>query len=108
MTVFSRPQVFQSLEDHHLEVVSFFRERGFHGLLAHDSEFALASLPCYFSAHALKLSWNGKSLTTNQFLMHQVAKQLGLKVSSFPIFAALLGRGSQANSWGLCGAGTQS
>ncbi|XP_073177619.1 constitutive coactivator of PPAR-gamma-like protein 2 isoform X6 [Lepidochelys kempii] len=86
-----RVKVFQSLEDHHLEVVSFFRERGFHGLLAHDSEFALASLPCYFSAHALKLSWNGKSLTTNQFLMHQVAKQLGLKVSSFPIFAALLG-----------------
>uniref|UniRef100_A0A8C4YRR3 Family with sequence similarity 120 member C n=2 Tax=Gopherus TaxID=38771 RepID=A0A8C4YRR3_9SAUR len=86
-----RVKVFQSLEDHHLEVVSFFRERGFHGLLAHDSEFALASLPCYFSAHALKLSWNGKSLTTNQFLMHQVAKQLGLKVSSFPVFAALLG-----------------
>ncbi|TFJ98292.1 Constitutive coactivator of PPAR-gamma-like protein 2 [Platysternon megacephalum] len=86
-----RVKVFQSLEDHHLEVVSSFRERGFHGLLAHDSEFALASLPCYFSAHALKLSWNGKSLTTNQFLMHQVAKQLGLKVSSFPVFAALLG-----------------
>ncbi|XP_074873502.1 constitutive coactivator of PPAR-gamma-like protein 2 [Carettochelys insculpta] len=86
-----RVKVFQSLEDHHLEVVSFFRERGFHGLLAHDSEFALASLPCYFSAHALKLSWNGKSLTTNQFLMHQVAKQLGLELSSFPIFAALLG-----------------
>uniref|UniRef100_A0A8C8SX79 Family with sequence similarity 120C n=1 Tax=Pelusios castaneus TaxID=367368 RepID=A0A8C8SX79_9SAUR len=86
-----RVKVFQSLEDHHLEVVSFFRERGFHGLLAHDSEFALASVPCYYSAHALKLSWNGKSLTTNQFLMHQVAKQLGLKVSSFPIFAALLG-----------------
>ncbi|XP_067408436.1 constitutive coactivator of PPAR-gamma-like protein 2 [Emydura macquarii macquarii] len=86
-----RVKVFQSLEDHHLEVVSFFRERGFHGLLAHDSEFALASVPCYYSAHALKLSWNGKSLTTNQFLMHQVAKQLGLKVSNFPIFAALLG-----------------
>ncbi|XP_065279139.1 constitutive coactivator of PPAR-gamma-like protein 2 [Emys orbicularis] len=86
-----RVKVFQSLEDHHLEVVSFFRERGFHGLLAHDAEFALASLPCYFSAHALKLSWNGKSLTTNQFLMHQVAKQLGLTVSSFPVFAALLG-----------------
>ncbi|KAL0589077.1 Constitutive coactivator of PPAR-gamma-like protein 2 [Plecturocebus cupreus] len=71
--------VFQSLEDHHLEVVAFFRENGFHGLLAHDSEYALYNIPSYYSSHALKLSWNGKNLTTNQFLMQEVAKQLGLK-----------------------------
>ncbi|XP_026567322.1 serine/threonine-protein kinase WNK3 isoform X7 [Pseudonaja textilis] len=84
-------EVFQSLEDHHQEVVSFFRENGFHGLIAHDSEYALCNIPSYYSSHALKLSWNGKNLTTNQFLMQEVAKQLGLKLSSFPIFAALLG-----------------
>ncbi|CAI9577687.1 unnamed protein product, partial [Staurois parvus] len=83
--------VFQSLEDHHLEVVSFFRENGFHGLIAHDSEYALCNIPSYYSSHALKLSWNGKNLTTNQFLMQEVAKQLGLKMINFPIFAALLG-----------------
>uniref|UniRef100_A0A803TWF1 Family with sequence similarity 120 member C n=1 Tax=Anolis carolinensis TaxID=28377 RepID=A0A803TWF1_ANOCA len=66
-------------------------ENGFHGLIAHDSEFALYNIPSYYSSHALKLSWNGKNLTTNQFLMQEVAKQLGLKLSSFPIFAALLG-----------------
>ncbi|XP_013927348.1 PREDICTED: constitutive coactivator of PPAR-gamma-like protein 2 [Thamnophis sirtalis] len=86
-----RVKVFQSLEDHHQEVVSFFRENGFHGLIAHDSEYALCNIPSYYSSHALKLSWNGKNLTTNQFLMQEVAKQLGLKLSSFPIFAALLG-----------------
>ncbi|XP_042309439.1 constitutive coactivator of PPAR-gamma-like protein 2 [Sceloporus undulatus] len=86
-----RVKVFQTLEDHHQEVVSFFRENGFHGLIAHDSEFALCNIPSYYSSHALKLSWNGKNLTTNQFLMQEVAKQLGLKLSSFPIFAALLG-----------------
>ncbi|XP_016070664.1 PREDICTED: constitutive coactivator of PPAR-gamma-like protein 2 [Miniopterus natalensis] len=86
-----RVKVFQSLEDHHLEVVAFFRENGFHGLLAHDSEYALYNIPFYYSSHALKLSWNGKNLTTNQFLMQEVAKQLGLKRMSFPIFAALLG-----------------
>ncbi|XP_073456279.1 constitutive coactivator of PPAR-gamma-like protein 2 isoform X5 [Aquarana catesbeiana] len=86
-----RVKVFQSLEDHHLEVVSFFRENGFHGLIAHDSEYALCNIPSYYSSHALKLSWNGKNLTTNQFLMQEVAKQLGLKMSNFPIFAALLG-----------------
>ncbi|XP_034341126.1 constitutive coactivator of PPAR-gamma-like protein 2 isoform X1 [Arvicanthis niloticus] len=86
-----RVKVFQSLEDHHLEVVAFFRENGFHGLLAHDSEYALYNIPSYYSSHALKLSWNGKNLTTNQFLMQEVAKQLGLKRMNFPIFAALLG-----------------
>ncbi|KAM5146724.1 constitutive coactivator of PPAR-gamma-like protein 2 isoform 2-T2 [Mantella aurantiaca] len=86
-----RVKVFQSLEDHHLEVVSFFRENGFHGLIAHDSEYALCNIPSYYSSHALKLSWNGKNLTTNQFLMQEVAKQLGLKMINFPIFAALLG-----------------
>uniref|UniRef100_A0A2K6V3Q1 Family with sequence similarity 120 member C n=1 Tax=Saimiri boliviensis boliviensis TaxID=39432 RepID=A0A2K6V3Q1_SAIBB len=86
-----RVKVFQSLEDHHLEVVAFFRENGFHGLLAHDSEYALYNIPSYYSSHALKLSWNGKNLTTNQFLMQEVAKQLGLKRVNFPIFAALLG-----------------
>ncbi|XP_075814945.1 constitutive coactivator of PPAR-gamma-like protein 2 isoform X2 [Microtus pennsylvanicus] len=86
-----RVKVFQSLEDHHLEVVAFFRENGFHGLLAHDSEYALYNIPSYYSSHALKLSWNGKNLTTNQFLMQEVAKQLGLKRINFPIFAALLG-----------------
>lgn len=85
-------QVFQTLEDHHQEVVSFFRENGFHGLIAHDSEYALCNIPSYYSSHALKLSWNGKNLTTNQFLMQEVAKQLGLKLNSFPIFAALLGK----------------
>ncbi|XP_072285275.1 constitutive coactivator of PPAR-gamma-like protein 2 isoform X2 [Pyxicephalus adspersus] len=84
-------KVFQSLEDHHLEVVSFFRENGLHGLIAHDSEYALCNIPSYYSSHALKLSWNGKNLTTNQYLMQEVAKQLGLKMSNFPIFAALLG-----------------
>ncbi|KAM5289692.1 constitutive coactivator of PPAR-gamma-like protein 2 isoform 3-T3 [Glossophaga mutica] len=86
-----RVKVFQSLEDHHLEVVAFFRENGFHGLLAHDSEYALYNIPFYYSSHALKLSWNGKNLTTNQFLIQEVAKQLGLKRVNFPIFAALLG-----------------
>ncbi|XP_069501412.1 constitutive coactivator of PPAR-gamma-like protein 2 isoform X4 [Ambystoma mexicanum] len=86
-----RVKVFQTLEDHHLEVVAFYRENGFHGLIAHDSEYALCNIPSYYSSHALKLSWNGKNLTTNQFLMQEVAKQLGLKLAHFPLFAALLG-----------------
>ncbi|XP_078517739.1 constitutive coactivator of PPAR-gamma-like protein 1 isoform X1 [Lissotriton helveticus] len=84
-------KVAQSIEDHHQEVIAFCRENGFHGLIAYDSDYALCNIPYYFSAHALKLSRNGKSLTTSQYLMHEVAKQLDLNPNRFPVFAALLG-----------------
>lgn len=83
--------VVQSIEDHHLEVIALCRENGFHGLVAYDSDYALCNIPYYFSAHALKLSRNGKSLTTSQYLMHEVAKQLDLNPNRFVIFASLLG-----------------
>lgn len=38
----------------------------------------------------LKLSHNGKSLATSQYLMYEAAKQLDLNQNRFPIFAALL------------------
>lgn len=82
--------VVQSIEDHHLEVIALCRE-SFHGLVAYDSDYALVNMPCYFSAHALKLSRNGKSLTTSQYLMHLVAKRLHLNPNRFVIFASLLG-----------------
>ncbi|KAG7260839.1 hypothetical protein CRUP_000601 [Coryphaenoides rupestris] len=83
--------VVQSIEDHHLEVIALCREGGFHGLVAYDSDYALVNMPCYFSGHALKLSRNGKSLTTSQYLMHLVAKRLHLHPNRFVIFASLLG-----------------
>ncbi|XP_008282955.1 constitutive coactivator of PPAR-gamma-like protein 1 homolog isoform X1 [Stegastes partitus] len=86
-----RVGIVQSVEDHHLEVIALCRERGFHGLVAYDSDYALSNVPYYFSAHALKLSRNGKSLTTSQYLMHGVARQLDLSPNRFIIFASLLG-----------------
>ncbi|XP_044071474.1 constitutive coactivator of PPAR-gamma-like protein 1 isoform X2 [Siniperca chuatsi] len=86
-----RVRVVQSIEDHHLEVIALCRETGFHGLVAYDSDYALCNIPYYFSAHALKLSRNGKSLTTSQYLMHEVARQLDLNPNRFVIFASLLG-----------------
>uniref|UniRef100_A0A672M9V7 Family with sequence similarity 120 member A n=1 Tax=Sinocyclocheilus grahami TaxID=75366 RepID=A0A672M9V7_SINGR len=83
--------VVQTIEDHHHEVIALFRENGFHGLVAYDSDYALCNIPYYFSAHALKLSRNGKSLTTSQYLMHEVAKQLNLNPNRFVIFASILG-----------------
>lgn len=85
-------QVVQTLEDHHQEVLSLYRDYGFAGLIAQDSEFALCNVPAYFSSHALKLSWNGKNLTTHQYLLSEAARQLGLKTQHLPCFAALLGK----------------
>lgn len=99
------PQVVQSIEDHHLEVIALRRDSGFHGLVAYDSDYALCDIPLYFSAHALKLSRNGKSLTTNQYLMHEVAQKLNLHPNRFVILASLLGRcdcalsGSDGSRW---------
>ncbi|KAF7651581.1 hypothetical protein LDENG_00108920 [Lucifuga dentata] len=86
-----RVRVVQTLEDHHQEVLSLYRDYGFAGLIAQDSEFALSNVPAYFSSHALKLSWNGKNLTTHQYLLSEAARQLGLKTQHLPCFAALLG-----------------
>uniref|UniRef100_A0A3Q3IN84 Family with sequence similarity 120C n=1 Tax=Monopterus albus TaxID=43700 RepID=A0A3Q3IN84_MONAL len=86
-----RVRVIQTLEDHHQEVLSLYRDYGFAGLIAQDSEFALCNVPAYFSSHALKLSWNGKNLTTHQYLLSEAARQLGLKTQHLPCFAALLG-----------------
>uniref|UniRef100_A0A8D3DRI5 Family with sequence similarity 120C n=1 Tax=Scophthalmus maximus TaxID=52904 RepID=A0A8D3DRI5_SCOMX len=86
-----RVRVVQTLEDHHQEVLSLYRDYAFAGLIAQDSEFALCNVPAYFSSHALKLSWNGKNLTTHQYLLSEAARQLGLKTQHLPCFAALLG-----------------
>lgn len=79
------------MEDHHLEVIALFRENDFHGLVAYDSDYALSNISHYFSSHALKLSRNGKSITTSQYLLQDVAKQFDMKPSFFAVFAALLG-----------------
>lgn len=73
-------------------MLSLYRDYGFAGLIAQDSEFALCNIPAYFSSHALKLSWNGKNLTTHQYLLSEAARQLGLKTQHLPCFAALLGK----------------
>uniref|UniRef100_A0A7N8WS00 Family with sequence similarity 120C n=1 Tax=Mastacembelus armatus TaxID=205130 RepID=A0A7N8WS00_9TELE len=86
-----RVRVVQTLEDHHQEVLCLYRDYGFAGLIAQDSEFALCNVPAYFSSHALKLSWNGKNLTTHQYLLSEAARQLGLKTQHLACFAALLG-----------------
>ncbi|MED6285486.1 hypothetical protein CHARACLAT_029803 [Characodon lateralis] len=65
-------------------------QEGFCGLVAYDSDYALSNIPYFFSAHALKLNRNSKSLTTSQYLMHEVSQELSLDPKCFIIFASLL------------------
>lgn len=83
--------VVQTMADHHQEVIALYLENGFHGLVAYDSDYALSNISHYFSSQALKLSRNGKSITTSQYLLQEVAKHLNMDPSSFAVFAALLG-----------------
>lgn len=53
--------VYNSLEDHHHEIMSFCWENGYHGVMSDDGEFALFNPPKYFSAHDLKLSYQVKN-----------------------------------------------
>ncbi|XP_078677657.1 constitutive coactivator of PPAR-gamma-like protein 1 homolog isoform X13 [Branchiostoma floridae x Branchiostoma belcheri] len=82
---------YQSLTDHHHEVMAFCRQHEFHGVVARDSDYAVFDPPRYFSSEKLKLSRNGRSLTTVQYLMDEVGKELGLTPEKLVVFAALLG-----------------
>uniref|UniRef100_UPI00358EB7C7 constitutive coactivator of PPAR-gamma-like protein 1 isoform X3 n=1 Tax=Myxine glutinosa TaxID=7769 RepID=UPI00358EB7C7 len=86
-----RVKVAQSINDHHLEVIRFCKESGFHGLVAQDADYAAFCPPHYFGASSLKLSRNGKNLTASEFLLPEVARALDLPLERFPVFAALLG-----------------
>lgn len=83
--------VVQTKEDHHQEVVTIFRENGFHGLVAYDSDYALCNISHYFSSQALKLSRNGKTISTSQYLLGEVTKHFNMHPTCVAIFAALLG-----------------
>ena len=82
---------FFSVEDHHHEAMAFCWENGFHGVLSDDGEFAMFNPPRYFSAHDMKLSFQ-HDLTTTEFMIDEMAKELDLNPGRFCLVAALLGK----------------
>lgn len=84
-------RVQQSTKDHHREVMSYCRGNVFHGIIGHSADYIVFDPPRYFSSHQLKLSRDGRLITTVQFLLDEVAKQLEIPQSSLPLLASLLG-----------------
>lgn len=84
-------RVQQSLRDHHREVMSYCRGNVFHGIVGHSADYIVFDPPRYFSSHQLKLSRDGRMITTVQFLLDEVAKHLEISQSLLPLLASLLG-----------------
>ncbi|XP_039264685.2 constitutive coactivator of PPAR-gamma-like protein 1 homolog [Styela clava] len=84
-------RVQQTIKDHHREVMSYCRGNVFHGIIGHSADYIVFDPPRYFSSHTLKLSRDGRVITTTQFLLDEVAKHLEISQSSLPLVATLLG-----------------
>lgn len=84
-------RVKQSHKDHHREVMAFCRGNAFHGIIGCSADYIVFDPPRYFSSHQFKLSRDGRLITTVQYLLDEVAKQLELPQSSLPLLASLLG-----------------
>jgi len=79
-----------SVESHALEVVSFLRENGYHGILGDNSEYCIFDPPRYYSAHKMKLTLKF-TLETQEIVMDEIAKSFDLNPNRFSLMAALLG-----------------
>ena len=90
-TVLTKSSFFFSVEDHHHEAMAFCWENGFHGVLSDDGEFAMFNPPRLFSAHDIKLSFQHE-LTSTEFVIDEMAKELDLNPNRFSLVAALLGK----------------
>ena len=60
-----------SVECHTLEVVSFLRENGYHGILGDNSEYCIFDPPRYFSARKMKLTLK-MTIETQEIVMDEV------------------------------------
>ena len=83
--------VLNSMDDHRHEVMSFCWENGYHGVMSDDGEYALFNPPRYFSAHDIKLSLQQHDVTTTEYLIDDVCKNLDLNPNRFCLLATLLG-----------------
>ena len=83
--------VLNSMDDHRHEVMSFCWENGYHGVMSDDGEYALFNPPRCFSAHDIKLSLQQHDVTTTEYLIDDVCKNLDLNPNRFCLLATLLG-----------------
>lgn len=79
-----------TMDTHTLEVVSFLRENGYHGIMGDNSEYCIFDPPRYFSGHKIKLTLK-LTLETQETVMDEIAKSFDLNPNRFSLMAALLG-----------------
>ena len=77
-----------TVDQHTLEVVSFLRENGYHGILGDNSEYCIFDPPRYFSAHKMKLTLK-LTLETQEIVMDEVRLSqfhVSLNIYHFHVF----------------------
>ena len=68
-----------TVDCHQLEVMSFLRENGYHGVMADNSEYCIFDPPRYFSGHKLKLTLKF-TIETQEINMDEVENNFYLYV----------------------------
>lgn len=71
--------------------MAYCRGNAFHGIIGHSADFIVFDPPRYFSANTLKLSRDSRILSSTQFLLEELSKQLDIPTAGMPLLGTLLG-----------------
>ena len=78
-----------SINDHIQEVVGFCYETRAAGVMADKAQYAIFNPPHYYSTKDLKMKKQG--ISTKEYVMDEVAKNINLDPNRFCMMAALMG-----------------
>lgn len=73
-----------------MEIIDYYREFKFNGILGLNADYVIANAHHYYSSHDLRLSYTG-SIETKEFLVAKLFASLGLSPGHFPFLAVFLG-----------------
>lgn len=83
-------QVVQTVHDHTMEIIDYFRENKLNAVIGLHPDYILANISRYFSSHDLRLSYKG-ALETKEFMVGRIFVSLKLTPDQLAILAVLLG-----------------
>lgn len=83
-------QVVQTVHDHTMEIIDYFRENKLNGVIGLHPDYIVANVSRYFSSHDLRLSYKG-ALETKEFTVARLLVSLKLTQDQLAILTVFLG-----------------
>lgn len=80
----------QTVHDHRMEIIDYYREYKFNGILGLNADYVITNVHHYYSSHDLRLSYTG-SIETKEFSVSKMFAELGLGAEHLPYLAVFLG-----------------